>query len=352
VTVLPAFDDDVDGVTPCLAPSCAPSAADDERRAARWQLVLPHAERLRRIAARRLTCADEVDDVVQEALLRAATFERLEEAYVGQFLTSVTVRLCADVQRERVRQLKVGVRDAVRTVDVEDPHEALLDHDEAQWLYTECLKLPSRECEVVLARASGLSVREAAGALGVGVKSAEAALTKARHRMRRVVQSTGASVAAFVRRTRHLTAPAVVGTSLSALMVGGALLPLAAHHDHAATSGAPAAGAARPAKRQATRAVAIRAAVRTGPASRTAAAAPAATARHKPAQPVAAVPRVGDPSLVGTSKPLTVEKKHHDESMEETLAECLAKGIQLSGGQLLCDSGDTRVQLPRRVVGS
>jgi RNA polymerase sigma-70 factor (ECF subfamily) len=225
---MPAIDNDVD-----------PATAAADARAARWDLVLPHADRLRRIAARRLSCSDEVDDVVQEALLRAATFERLDEAYVGQFLTSVTVRLCTDVQRDRTRQLRVGVRDAVRSVEPCDPHETLLDNAEARWLYDECLKLPVRERAVVLARARGLSVREAAATLGVGVKSAEAAFTSARHRMRRAVQSAGVAAFASFRRTKRVTAPAALTTSMTVLVAGTVFTAIVPERDGTSESAEP-----------------------------------------------------------------------------------------------------------------
>lgn len=203
--------------------AASPDAAERRRR---WDLVLPHEQRLRRIAARRLASRDEVDDVVQEAMLRAVTFERLDPDYAGQFLTSVTIRLCADVQRDRARQLRVGVRDALSTVDPHDPHEAVLDLAEARWLYDECLKLPPREAAVVLARASGLSVREVAVSLGLGMKTAEAALTQARCRIRRSVRAAGSIVVLLRRGRRFAAASAVLAASGSALYVGGVVDPL------------------------------------------------------------------------------------------------------------------------------
>jgi RNA polymerase sigma-70 factor (ECF subfamily) len=203
----------------------APPVDAAERRR-RWELVLPHEQRLRRIALRRLASRDEVDDVVQEAMLRAVTFERLDPDYAGQFLTSVTVRLCADVQRDRVRQLRVGVRDALSTVEPHDPHEAVLDVAEARWLYAECLKLPPRESAVVLARANGLSVRVVAGSLGLGMKTAEAALTQARCRIRRSVRAAGSLVALLRRGRRFAAASALLAASGSVLYIGGVVDPL------------------------------------------------------------------------------------------------------------------------------
>lgn len=310
---------------------------------ARWALVLPHRERLRRIAARRLACRDEVDDVVQEAMLRAVTFERLDPAYAGQFLSTVTVRLCADVQRDRARQLRVGVRDALRTVEPGDPHDTLLDQAEAQWLYGECLKLPPRESAVMLARASGMSVKETASCLGVGTKSAEAALTKARHRMRRVAQSAGlGGLLGVFRRLRYAGPSAAVAATVTAVTVGGVI------------GGTILNGPSRPSPAPADRVVVAAAAPRvTTP--RTAVPPPkqvvdgaAATVRQAaPADPkpppkppsgtTIETRPIGDPNVVGTREGVKLETEREDETFEETLTRCVSEILTVDPEHPVCD---------------
>jgi RNA polymerase sigma factor (sigma-70 family) len=346
VTVTAAYDPfDASAPEPLPAPACAavpsvPAVADltPEELAARWAVVLPHAERLRRIAARRLASADEADDVVQEAMLRAVTFPQLNADYAGQFLTSVTVRLCADVHRDRDRQLRVGVRDAVRAVPYTDPHEALLDDAEARWLYGECLKLPGRERAVVLARASGLSVREAAGTLGVGVKSAEAALTKARHRMRRLVHAAGALVVILVGKARRVSAPMLVTTSMSVLVVGSAVhssqLPrLERLHAHEAPLVALDVEAGQPANRTAV--VRRPAGAPTSSSHTTAAVTPprSVTPDRSRALPAAPIPETG---VNGKGKGMTPYKQHEDEGPVEAIDQCV-KHLNLDPSkQLIC----------------
>jgi RNA polymerase sigma factor (sigma-70 family) len=346
VTVTAAYDPfDASASEPPPAPACtavpsappSPDLTPDELNA-RWAVVLPHAERLRRIAARRLASADEADDVVQEAMLRAVTFPQLNAEYAGQFLTSVTVRLCADVHRDRDRQLRVGVRDAVRAVPYTDPHEALLDDAEARWLYGECLKLPGRERAVMLARARGLSVREAAGTLGVGVKSAEAALTKARHRMRRLVHTAGTLVVILVGKARRAGTPMLVTTSMSVLVVGGAAvqatrpLRIARLHAHEAPLAAlntPDRGApslASVVRRPAVAATTTRAARATAPRTGTVTSHPG---------PIHTDP-IGDPKVIGTKKGFDSHTQHENEGPVEAVQQCVQHLSLDPSKQLIC----------------
>jgi len=334
-----------DDLAPAADPDRPAAITDAPTLARRWALVLPHSDRLRRIARRRLGSADEADDVVQEALLRAVTFPGLDEAYVGQFLTTVTVRLCADVQRDRTRQLRVGVRDAIRTVAPHDPHDTLLDHAEARWLYDRMAELPQRESAVVLARARGLSVREAATHLGLGVKSAEAALTKARHRMRRMAHSASLTGLALLRRFKDVATPAAVATGLTVAAVGGGAALLGGHRAHPhVTSALPApSGLVVEAAPLAGDATGPARAPRTArPSDRPVAHGTPAVTRPKPqGDPTITAPPVGDPHRVGTA-PIKVEERHPEESFQESLADCVSHGIvNIAPPHVgVCDHGD------------
>jgi RNA polymerase sigma-70 factor (ECF subfamily) len=336
-------------VTAEAAPEVPFAVAPRDDLDARWALVLPHRERLRRIAARRLSCRDEVDDVVQEAMLRAVTFERLDPAYAGQFLSTVTVRLCADVQRERARQLRVGVRDALRTVEPGDPHDTLLDTAEARWLYGECLKLPPRESAVMLARASGMSVKETASTLGVGTKSAEAALTKARHRMRRVAQSAGVTVLGVLRRAKWTVTPGAAAVAVTAVTVGGVVSGVAML-DRQERRPAPVAAAPAVAAREAAAPAFVRV-PKADPAGIAeavvrkvrAAVPPDAVKPPKPPKPgttYAETPPVGDPEVAGTKEGATVTETHEDETIVESLSDCLTRGPSIDPSHFLCDDSE------------
>src|SRR5215467_11016876 len=78
-----------------------------------WPALLCYRERLRRLVRRRLGHTDEVDDCVQEVLIRAATFADLDESRLGKLLTTIALRLCVDNYRSRVRQWQFVSRGVV-----------------------------------------------------------------------------------------------------------------------------------------------------------------------------------------------------------------------------------------------
>lgn len=59
-------------------------------------MVLPHRQRLLRLARLRAASPADAEDCVQEALLRVATHARLDQKRVGGLLTTIVLNLCAD----------------------------------------------------------------------------------------------------------------------------------------------------------------------------------------------------------------------------------------------------------------
>lgn len=167
------------------APVTPGAAVADQRR---WELLLPHIERLRRLVRSRLGSHADVDDCVQEALLRAASFARLDESRLGPFLTATALRLCVDRHRERGRQLRLQHRVAFPET-VPTPEETVCEHQLGRWLLAQAQQLPDRERQVMLARASGMSTVEAAERYNMSVKAAESAFTRGRHRLRGLLET-------------------------------------------------------------------------------------------------------------------------------------------------------------------
>jgi RNA polymerase sigma factor (sigma-70 family) len=158
-----------------------------DRNARRWELLVPHSERLRRLARSRLGNAHDAEDCVQETLLRAANFDRLDERRIGAFLTTTALRLCIDYYRDSSRQQRLRLRNAVTERSV-GPEEIVCEHDVGRWMMAQVRSLRGREREVMLARARGLSTAEAAGRLGISTKSAERAFTRGRARLRAIYE--------------------------------------------------------------------------------------------------------------------------------------------------------------------
>ncbi|WP_414637562.1 RNA polymerase sigma factor [Amycolatopsis sp.] len=101
----------------------------------RWELVWRHRPELVRIAARRVGNIHDAEDVVSEALVRAARFANLEDGRVGAWLTAVTVRLCVDLHRARAVELRWTSRAAAVTAAPVDPSadEQVCDRAHAAW---------------------------------------------------------------------------------------------------------------------------------------------------------------------------------------------------------------------------
>lgn len=151
----------------------------------RWDLVLEHRERLQRLVRARLPEPRDVEDVVHEALIRAVCFADLDETRVGALLTTTALRLCADTYRTRSRQQRLLGRIGAATL-VPGPEEIVCDRQLGRWLMEHVQQLPSRERQVLMARASGLSTTEAASRFQISTKAAECAFTRGRARLQRL----------------------------------------------------------------------------------------------------------------------------------------------------------------------
>lgn len=157
------------------APSTRPHSPE------RWALLVPHRERLVRVAAGRLGNVDEAEDCVHESLIRALGFAGLDSERVGAFLTSVVSRICVDRHRARSRARRTAPRLWVAgDASFED---RVCDRVLGARLYAHLVQLSPRERAVLRARANGYSVKEAAERLEISLKAAESAFTRGRAKM-------------------------------------------------------------------------------------------------------------------------------------------------------------------------
>src|SRR5688572_2688906 len=95
---------------PLANPSAVPATVTRPHSAERWALLVPHRDRLIRIARGKLADRHEAEDCVHDSLIRALGFADLESERVGAFLTTVVVRLCADRHRARARARRTAPR--------------------------------------------------------------------------------------------------------------------------------------------------------------------------------------------------------------------------------------------------
>jgi RNA polymerase sigma factor (sigma-70 family) len=155
-----------------------------------WAAV--SAERARLLSLARTRVPDEADaeDCAHEAMVRAMEFANLDEARLPQFLTTVTIRLCTDHHRGRVRRDRAGRRVALRDTAAAGPEETVCERSEAEWLAGHVDALPESQRAVVAARAEGLSCLGVAERLGVPETTVESALARARRSLRRALESS------------------------------------------------------------------------------------------------------------------------------------------------------------------
>ena len=196
-----------------------------------WSEIVTHRERLLRLARRRVPTLEDAEDVVQEAMIRSATFADLDEARVGQFLTAVTMRLCADLHRRADRGARAVRR--LQTDDVPSPEAAAVAAAEAEELRALLDSLPERQRDVLVDRAEGLSVTQISTRHRLTYKATESALSRARSTMRLALAAAMSVAAAGFAALRRRPA---VATLTAAPFVAVALVTTVHHapEQHAA----------------------------------------------------------------------------------------------------------------------
>jgi RNA polymerase sigma-70 factor (ECF subfamily) len=157
-------------------------ALPEPRDQLRWEQIAQHRDRLVHLARRRTATREDAEDVASEAILRCMTFDGLDPERVEQFLTTVTIRLCADSMRsQRLATRRVSLTEEWSDVPKPGPEDAIVDRAEVQWLLAQ---LPARQRSVVTMYASGLAVSEIARRHAMTYKATESALSRARAAMR------------------------------------------------------------------------------------------------------------------------------------------------------------------------
>lgn len=155
----------------------------------RWLLLWAHREVLHRIAYRRLRDRDEADDVVAEAILRAAVAPHVDAANAGGWLNTVVVNLCADRHRARSRAGAVLRYAAGDAVPAPSPEDEVCDRAEAAYVRRRVGTLPDRQRRAMELVAGGHDLGTVASTLGAPYKAVESLLGRARRSLRAAVST-------------------------------------------------------------------------------------------------------------------------------------------------------------------
>lgn len=183
------------GIAVTTTDDAAPALAGPRR----WSLVWSQRPRLLKIARNRTGSEQDAEDVVAEALVRAMESPEIGEERLPAWLTTVTVRLCVDLQRERAREQRLWSR-AGAPAATGSCEERVCERSEAAWVARRLTGLPSRQAQALRLRADGHDVDEVARSLGVSYRTAESLLARGRATARGWLVSGVAVLAALIAR--------------------------------------------------------------------------------------------------------------------------------------------------------
>ncbi|MEU8986778.1 sigma-70 family RNA polymerase sigma factor [Streptomyces sp. NPDC048558] len=214
--------------TPADIPAGTPAGthAADER----WQRMWNHREQLLRVARRRSMSAEDAEDAVHEAMLRAAERPDLDDERLAAWLTTVTMRLCVDRYRQVNREAEVRTSPTLIAPGPVPVEEAVCDRAEAKWLAVRSGELPARQAEALRLKSEDLDVGQVAVRMGLSYRTVESLLARARRTLRQSLAAT-LGFAMFLigwgrPRGGKVQAVAVASTAAT-LAVAGFVLPYA-----------------------------------------------------------------------------------------------------------------------------
>lgn len=136
------------------------------------------------------------EDVVQEAMLRAAKHVEVADGALQAWLVVVTLRLCVDGHRRRSSEnhrWQRAFRLAMFAQSDLHPEEQVCDRHEAIWVACLAVELlPARQAAALQLSAAGHDVGQIASELGVHYRAAESLLARARRTMRTALTAAAA----------------------------------------------------------------------------------------------------------------------------------------------------------------
>lgn len=224
-------------------PADMPAETPAELHAAdeRWRHMWSHREQLLKVARRRSMSAEDAEDAVHEAMLRAAERPDLDDERLAAWLTTVTMRLCVDRYRQVNREAEVRTSPTLVAPGPVPVEEAVCDRAEAKWLAVRSGELPARQAEALRLKSQDLDVGQVAVRMGLSYRTVESLLARARRTLRQSLAAT-LGFALFLigwgrpRGGAKVQAVAVASTAAT-LAVAGFVLPHALDRDAGAGEG-------------------------------------------------------------------------------------------------------------------
>ncbi len=156
----------------------------------RWKRMWSHREQLLKVARRRSMSAEDAEDAVHEAMLRAAERPDLDDERLAAWLTTVTMRLCVDRYRQVNREAQVRTSPTLIAPGPVPVEEAVCDRAEAKWLAVRSGELPARQAEALRLKSEDLDVGQVAVRMGLSYRTVESLLARARRTLRQSLAAT------------------------------------------------------------------------------------------------------------------------------------------------------------------
>ncbi|MCX5416849.1 RNA polymerase sigma factor [Streptomyces sp. NBC_00059] len=197
----------------------------------RWELIWSHRDELLEIARSRSSSAEEAEDAVQEAMIRAVEDPGVPYGRIRPWLRHATVRACADRQRQIARDRELGASLSAAPAASSLVEDEACDRAEARWLAGRTAELlPARQAQALRLQAQHLDVGQVARTMGLSYRATESLLSRARRSLRDTLAgSLALATAAWLcaRRFPRTGTVRSAGATTAAvtLAVAGAVLP-------------------------------------------------------------------------------------------------------------------------------
>ena len=160
--------------------------------------VLPHLDSAYNLARWLVRNADDADDIVQDACLRAFRyFDGFQGADARAWLLKIVRNTSYQwLQKNRARQPDTEFDEAIHSgAGTPDPEALMLQDADSQMVEQALNALPARSREVlVLRELEGLAYKEIADVIGVPIGTVMSSLSRARERFRRAIVERLSSV--------------------------------------------------------------------------------------------------------------------------------------------------------------
>ncbi len=170
------------------------------------EAALAQIENIRRIGLRRLRNKNEIDDFVQETLLRAFSkrSQLRDEAKFEAWIAAIARNLAREWNRAYYRRKRAEADSAAEAVDSRNPQDALEKAEERELLKQAVARLNESDREILRARyVDDASYAELQERYGLSYSAVGLRLHRAKKRLRKIYLSIAAALSLFFGSFKH-----------------------------------------------------------------------------------------------------------------------------------------------------